>query len=68
MIAGDLLTKFIRSAFVILALTDTQTLICINKQSAHQIGILNLIQLIYNHMKSQLNNRSPIGNEPPFQY
>ena len=68
MIAGDLLTKFIRSTFVILALTDTQTLIRINKQLAHQIGILNLIQLIYNHMKSELNNGSPTGNEPPFQY
>ena len=68
MIAGDLLTKFIRSTFVILALTDTQTLIRINKQLAHQIGILNLIQLIYKHMKSQLNNGSPTGNEPPFQY
>ena len=68
MIAGDLLTKFIRSTFVILALTDTQTLIRINEQSAHRIGILNLIQLIYNHMKSQLNNGSPTGNEPPFQY
>ena len=68
MIAGDLLTKFIRSTFVILALTDTQTLIRINKQLAHQIGILNLIQLIYNHMKSQLNKGSPTGNEPPFQY
>ena len=68
MIAGDLLTKFIRSTFVILALTDTQTLIRINKQLAHQIGILNLIQLIYKYMKSQLNNGSPTGNEPPFQY
>ena len=31
-----LLTKFIRSTFVNLALTDAQNLICINEQSAHR--------------------------------